>query len=450
MFAIPLIFAKLGSKQTIMILGMAFTFSITSMATLSNYFNWFELGSLKVQLLFFSAVFLPSWLIYTFNHKATLRFVVALVFIFNSSTQLFATNRLSLQNDQLGGSQLLFPENRLISLIGQRTPQTTPNIYLLVYDAYVTNETMQAHGIDNASQEKYLQSFGFELYPHTYSVQATSVKSMSTVLNSSLNFYGENRRATSGDGVVQNALKDFGYQTYGLFHSDYFFRGIGSSYDVTYPEVRFPNVMISAILMGEFRFDVGLTNIPDEEFLETKNNIFADVDRNPVFVYMHTSSPSHSQNSGVCRENEIELYGDRLTAANEEMQQDVNTLTEQDPEAIIIIAGDHGPSLTKNCTETRKAGYATSEITRLDIQDRFGTFLAIKWPTQEFELYDDIIVLQDIFPAVFAYLFQDQKLLASRIEPSTEMANFISGASVQNGIIFGGINHGEPLFTSRK
>ncbi len=78
----------------------------------------------------------------------------------------------------------------------------------------------------------------------------------------------------------------------------------------------------------------------------------------------------------------------------------------------------------------------------MDIQDRFGTFLAIRWPTPDFENYDDIIVLQDIFPAVFAYLFNDEGFLESKIDPST----FSPLVTVRNGIIFGGINDGEPLF----
>ena len=94
--------------------------------------------------------------------------------------------------------------------------------------------------------------------------------------------------------------------------------------------------------------------------------------------------------------------------------------------------------------------YDISEISRLDIQDRFGTFLAIKWPTKNFEQYDDIIILQDLFPAVFAYIFQDVSLLDAKIEPITDQDYIISGAKVVDGIIEGGINDGEPLFVGVK
>jgi hypothetical protein len=127
------------------------------------------------------------------------------------------------------------------------------------------------------------------------------------------------------------------------------------------------------------------------------------------------------------------------------MQEDINLLVENHPDAIIIIAGDHGPYLTKSCSGTSK-DYDISEISRLDIQDRFATFLAIRWPTDDYEKFDDITVLQDIFPTVFAYLFDDTSILESKINPEISDTQRISGATVKDGIIYGGIDDGEPLF----
>ena len=157
---------------------------------------------------------------------------------------------------------------------------------------------------------------------------------------------------------------------------------------------------------------------------------------------MHSNIPGHSQNSGVCEYDEIGKYSIKLDKANIEMKKDVETIIDNDPSSIIIIAGDHGPSLTKNCFKLEKGGYQISEISRLDIQDRFGTFLAIRWPDDEYEQFDEIVVIQDLFPAIFAYLYQDENFLDARIESST----LSSLAIVENGIIYGGINEGEPLF----
>ena len=102
-----------------------------------------------------------------------------------------------------------------------------------------------------------------------------------------------------------------------------------------------------------------------------------------------------------------------------------------------------GLILTKNCDAT-SIDYDVSEISRLDIQDRNGTFLAIRWPTNDFEDYDEITILQDLFPALFAYLYGNGSFLELKITPISDP--FYSGVQVENGIILDGIHAGEPLY----
>jgi hypothetical protein len=315
-----------------------------------------------------------------------------------------------------------------------------------VYDAYVVNETMVAYGINNRAQENYLQKLGFEIYPHTYSVSAFSIGTMSRVLNSSVDLSGKWRSGVSGDGVVQNLLKNFEYQTYGIFPIDYYFRGTVPTYDYSFPsQVSATRTLIEAILVGEFKFDVGFDKVSNEDYILEKRSIFSDQSVHPKFIYTHSKIPGHSQNSGVCLPNEVNLYMERLEKANIEMKNDLELITEMDPEAIIIVAGDHGPYLTKNCHSTGD-DYDLSEITRLDIQDRFGTFLAIRWPSERYEPYDDIVVIQDLFPAIFAFMFSDTDLLDAKIEPISRERSLVSGASVNDGIIDGGVDDGKSLF----
>jgi hypothetical protein len=421
-------------------MGLAFFFTITSMALLSQHYAWFDVGTLRTQWMVLGGTFLIVWLFWGLMGKKALYIFIAVFFATNSIMQL------SSQDDRKVASSLPVAENKLRSLVGERVPFVTPNIYLLIYDSYVSNETMLSYGIDNRSQEEYLQEQNFELYPHTYSVAPYTTGTMSLVLNASNTYYGKPRRAVSGDGVIQNTLRGFGYETYGLFPNDFFFLEIGSSYNFSIPGyISSPDILWRAILMGEFRFDVGFNTMPREQFVETKQSIFKDVSGDPVFIYMHSYSPGHSQKSGACLPDEIDRFETRLSSANIEMRQDVNAIIENDPEAIIIVAGDHGPFLTKDCADIED-DYDVSEISRLDIQDRYGTFLAIRWPSEDFTKYDDITVLQDLFPAVFAYLYNDVSFLESKIEPST-----ISPiVTVRNGIIYGGINDGEPLFVSDK
>lgn len=437
---VPVLFKRVGSSQVLMFIGLAFTFTIINMGSLSQEFGWHEVGSLKIQFLVFSAVSGISWLFFYIG-KERLIYALIVIFFITIATTPFLEGNISFTESSL-------PEinNKLLKLLGDRKPKITPSIYLLVYDAYVINETMLAYGIDNQSQEEYLEELGFQIYPHTYSIGSPSVSTMSRVLNASTEFYGNSRRGVSGDGVVQNLLKEFGYQTYGLFPTDHFFQGIPSSYDYTYPKyITTPkDLLIKAILVGEFKFDLGMSDVSREYFLEEKHNILATQTDTPKFVYMHTNRPNHSQNSGVCLSNETDLFSERLIEANSEMREDLETILRKDPNSIIIVAGDHGGYLTKNCF-LLSGSYGSDEITRLDIQDRFGTFLAIKWPMQDFKQYDDITVLQDLFPSVFSYIFQDPNLQKAKVETMT-LENMLSGVKVIDGIIEGGIDDGTPLF----
>ena len=439
-FVVPLLFRNTGSTRPLMFLGLAFTFLITNMASLTEQFKWYQEGSLKIQLLVLGCIWLISWILFKINLRSLLYLLIAVNFVSNSILQF--TDRDGTQSPSI----LDQTDNMLVTLIDSREPVITPSIYLLVYDAYIVNETMLAHGIDNLDQEQYLEGLDFKIYPYTYSVGSSSIPSMSRVLNSSMSYYGNSRRAVSGDGIVQNLLEKFGYKTYGIFPIDHLFRGIIPSYDYWFPgSSSSVSLLTKAIFLGELRFDINFDKVPREEYIHEKKIILSKVTEEPRFVYMHSGLPGHSTNVGVCRPNEIELFSENLARANVEMRQDIALIIENDPEAIVIVAGDHGPYLTKNCHHTGDE-YDISEITRLDIQDRNGTFLAIKWPSLGFEEYDNITVLQDLFPAIFAYIFEDQGLLKSKIEPITDNGMNFSGVQVSDGTIVGGIHDGEALF----
>lgn len=441
---IPNLLRRVSSSRTIKMVGLSFLLTVLSMAMLSAYFNWYEKGNFIIQFAFLTGTFFISYFLFTKKRKSILYTLIIGNLIITIVTQsinagIDTSNKSSDVN-----------ENQLLQLTSGKELKNNPNIYLLIYDAYVNNETMLSYGIDNSTQEQYLKTQGFVLYPHTYSVGADSLSSMSRVLDASEDYSGGDRRAVSGDGIVQNILSSYGYHTYGIFSSDYFFRGIGSNYDDSIYDLTKNssfNVLSSAIIMGEFKFDIGFESITYAQFLEVKRKIIKNTNKAPFFLYSHAPVPGHSQNSGNCLPDEKELYEARLDDANEQMQADIDLIIKKDPEAIVIIAGDHGPYLTKNCVETGDE-YDISEITRLDIQDRFGVLLAIRWPSEDYTKYDEIVVLQDIFPAIFAYMFKDESILDSKIDPEILNPFRISGATVIDGIIYGGVNDGELLFLS--
>lgn len=443
---IPIILRQVTHTRILMSLGTTFTYSLLNMASMSQSFSWLKFGSMKVQLPILVVIFLVAWVLLGLKNKKDLLLFVTLFFILNVGF-FTLSNRNQEEINQVSSLPAPDEKTELQYLAEVKRPVRTPNIYLMIYDAYVTDETMRSYGIDNSEQEAYLESLGFVHYPQTYSIGADTINTMSRVLNASTSFLGGPRKAVSGSGVIQYTLKALGYETYGIFPYDYLFRDTTPSYDVAVPDERrnTSSYLISAVMVGEFRFDlfqIGIDPMTHEKYVEIKQDIFTTISDN-VFIYSHSNLPNHSQNSGKCLPNEVQLYEERLQKANTEMRQDIDIILQNDPESIIIIAGDHGPYLTKNCMGTKDA-YDRSEINRQDIQDRIGTFLAIKWPTGDFESFDNITVLQDIFPAILAYMYDSDEFLKYKVPPQTIYD--VSGVAVNNGIIVGGINDGEPLF----
>jgi hypothetical protein len=130
------------------------------------------------------------------------------------------------------------------------------------------------------------------------------------------------------------------------------------------------------------------------------------------------------------------------------MREDVETILRYRPDAVIIVNGDHGPYLTKNCVWLRRSEYDLAEITRLDIQDRFGAFLAVKWPYSEPMDLPRIEIIQDVLPAVLSELYQDVDYDALRFPQrlAEGQTKRIAGLGIEHGRIVGGPLDGQPLF----
>ena len=447
---IPIAISSLSSFNTLAAIGIAFATTITSMAMLSKQFYWYFGGSLKIQLLYLFVLYGLAWLFLHLKDQKVVYFIVLFFFIANTSFQII--NKV--QPDR-GNTQSVI-DQKMNMLVSKHTLVRNPNVYLLIFDSYVGSETLLSYGIDNSAQENFLSENGFKIYPKTYSTGAATLETMRAVYQLSPDYFGESRSGVSGDGIVQKTFSDNGYKTVGIFEGDYFFKGAFPSYDETFPSYdetipKYVNTqfkyVITAILIGEFRFDLEFTKQTHQDFVNLKETFFKNASDEKLFVYAHSGLPNHSQNSGACLANETELYEERIMRANEEMTKDVETLLKADPEAIIIIAGDHGPYLTKNCYYTG-SHYSTDEIDRLDLQDRFGAFLAIRWPDNGYTDFDQITVIQDLFPVVFSYLFDSNDFMDLRVAPISDSPSSASGAYIDNGIIQGGVNDQEPLFLS--
>jgi hypothetical protein len=141
-----------------------------------------------------------------------------------------------------------------------------PDIYLLIYDAYVEENQMERlYNINNVKQMDLLKSQKFEIYKNIYSTGHSSLESMSNVVNLSNTFYFPNsveyRKKINGESTINRILQKNGYKTHNVI-SDYLVRGSKQKVDYSYPSTNNLSssndmlTIVEAILVGEFKFDL--------------------------------------------------------------------------------------------------------------------------------------------------------------------------------------------------
>ena len=343
----------------------------------------------------------------------------------------------------------------LVKEIRNREIKRFNNILLIVYEAYANYETILHYGSDNSKQLAFLEDKGFHIYHSVYTLGTPTTAAMSRLFNLDQSLI--DRKYPAGGGAVQNLLRKIGYESHSIFSSDYMFRNLTSeqiSCDNPFPPLRNEALtMIDVIIQGEFSDELSFADVGYETYLERKNEVLTGKHHSPLIMYSHSPLPGHGPSGQGVDPEESPKYMDRYTTewlpkANDEMRQDVNLVLENNPDAIVIIAGDHGPFLTKDGYGlNRRGNFEAEDIDRYDLQDRFGAFLAIRWPKSDYATIHDIKILQDIFPAVFAYLYDDESLFdLLRMERITLSNQRTLGVKVDNGIIVGGKHDGEPLF----
>jgi hypothetical protein len=301
------------------------------------------------------------------------------------------------------------------------------SVYSLTYDSAGDLQALESVGVNTEPLVNLLRKNDFKIYYGTYTLYSDSLGSMSRTYDisnaPSSRLDGQNAPESQSDFLsssMERNLLSGSAKVFQIFaHNGYGTASIQSSYmtggkifvDEYWPpidkrghEIKFTVALIRCILFGEFREDMEFVSIYSEstyhEFLRSK----MAVKSGPWFTAMHAGLPGHSQNSGKLLPNETELFIGRFNEALKYMEGDIRTILENDPSAVIVILGDHGPYLTGDGINLTR--YLPEDISELMIRDRYGTLVAIRWPDRvRAEKYDkDLIVNQDIFPVVFSYL----------------------------------------------
>lgn len=428
---------------------MALSFTILSMPTIVEDPNKHILNSLFVtQGIYLIISFTIVYLLYIFNKNIAYTIVIVFMltgviekfFIISTNTDIVNTENTNRLNNFLKNDK-----NKIID---------KKNVYLLLYESYANLETLEYYGYDNSDQISFLENNDFKVYHGIYSNGGLSMSSTSRILEISGKLSKEHRHYINGNAFGIDIFKANDYKTISLFKSPYFFGSTQITWDEYYPKDDVNKLgaktILQAVYKGYFRFDIFDKNYDYSKYLNLKKKYLTTVTEQPRLFYTHNSFPGHSGGSKKCPLNHYKKYFKGMEKANIEMKNDINNLKKNDPNSIIVILADHGPYLTKNCNSLR--GYKINKIDKYDVQDRYGTFLAIHWSDKTIHDNFNIQITQDIFPAILSTITNNKDLFNNlKIERRffDQFKTKTGGVNVQDGIIKGGKDNGKPLFEKR-
>ena len=420
---------------------LTFLIFIVSVPSLSSIFGWSEQASLRVALPLFCLIIIITFLLLTYQ-KLLLK-IFSIAFSLSILSSLFVTNLYKPSYKS---------NNRLEQIFYNKEMKNKPNIYLLTYDSYVSNEVMGLYGIDNSKQEKFLKEEGFTFYNKAYTISTQSVFSIGRMLDLQK---GNEHKAVAGKSFATKVLGKNGYKTFGIFRDRYFFNSQNNLdyYDMSFPKVQSTGIL-KALISGKFTWDINQIEGGYQYFLKKKSDVIMQKHKQPIFLYTHTG-PFHSPKNGSCNSKwEINEYKIRLDTANIEMKRDVRRIKISDPNAIIIVNGDHGPFMLNKCGKLNSLKLS-KKVDRPFLKDNFSSFLAISWPKNYNNPFPEtnITILQDTFFEIFEYLFQSKEIYDYRLKPITDIKEsgelIAGGVFVNNNKIIGGQFNDKNLFQKK-
>ncbi len=444
----PYFFSYFGSFHILMISGLSLTFTVLNLPKIASEPNSHIFDSQFVtQGAYLIISFIVIYLLYVLNRTVTYFF--AIIFIFSGAA-------LNIYNYKIKNPKITLDQNKITEFLNYKHNKIVKkkNIYILVYESYPNEETLNHYGIDNSYQIDFLKQNGFKIYDGIYSVTASSLPSISRILELNGILSNHDRHYVSGNALVPEIFKKNGYKTIGLFPSPYFFGGKSKiSWDKYHPKDDISKIggktLVKSIFQGEFKFDIFDNDYEYTNYLKLKNKYLTSKEKN-IFFFTHNIYPGHSTNIGKCSPNENHRFQKRLKKANLEMKKDILDIKEKDQNSIIVLVGDHGPYLTKNCFNLLH--YDISEIDKYDVQDRYGAFLSIFWPEDISKNENNIQITQDIFPSILSKITNNKKLFDKlKLERKLydRSNNILGGVSVKNGRIVGGKDDKKALFNIR-
>ena len=286
-----------------------------------------------------------------------------------------------------------------------------PNIYVIQPDGYANFATLRdsIHNYDNSTFEHFLKNSGFTLYENFRSNYFSTLTSNSSLFGMKHHYYGNtdlgiNPRHNRRNEIVESnpvlrTLKHNGYKTFLMLQVPYI---LSNRPRIDYDYCNISLDEISYISRG-FSGETNLIEETKTQILENKES--------SNFFFIESMLPSHvvtHYNPESSVENERRLYFERIEKANDWLKDLVDFIEKEDPNALVVIAADHGGFVGFDYSlEAMK-----KSKNPLLVNSIFASALAIKWPNIKYLEFDkELRSSVNLFRILFAYLSEDKSYL---------------------------------------
>ena len=343
---------------------------------------WQSTNNLVRLVLFF---LIPSAVIGWLFKKDILKLATVLVVMFISAIWI----NYGQLNSRVQQHDLFLPKETAMASTWFN-PTSKPNIYYILADGLTSFRHLGDIGLDINLHKEYLESKSFTTYDDTYSNIHPTPLAMASILNFRLverNNFEWARAAVANPIELKENLTQAGYRLEYIHGADYLLLR-GCAADECFPALDAlsqARAMASRIQGKKLIKDNWEYYVGDKPFLsKIESSIRAHSE--PTFRYIHRYYPAHTHHDvrGNCdRDEQTLLYLERVQNEFERLKEIINTIIENDPSAVIILSGDHGPWISDNCA------WEGVPDTIDGLRDRLGAMVAVRWPSNYQGDFDD-------------------------------------------------------------
>jgi hypothetical protein len=307
--------------------------------------------------------------------------------------------------------------------------KTRPNIYLFIYDAYGSRDVYERlFHFGNDAHYAALEQRGFKVL-HTFSNYTSTWHTTTATFIGAHHYFklaygnddtriGRPMMAMMSHNPVLETLKSNGYRLQQIHGMDYFVNELGRL-DYIYPDV----TAASALRIFDLPILNKLGGRKRRVSLEAQTEaLYARIPRppsetsRPWFTFAHVNIPAHAPGLPWLQLGGFEqTFRENTKRANAHMLKTVDRIKAVDPEAIIVIFGDHGARRYNDVwgrddpNEAFKKAGVTPETVTLD---QFGIMIAVHPAGRCADFVYPAMTPVNIMRTVFACLAEDPGLVA--------------------------------------